>query len=95
MTTRPATSHDESACRSRHHARAQHLVVADERSLADLELVLATLPMCASGRVFIEVPDASWICALQAPLRMTVTWLDRSVRRGAPERPSCAARASR
>ena len=84
MTTRPATSHDESACRSRHHARAQHLVVADERSLADLELVLATLPMCASGRVFIEVPDASWICALRAPLRMTVTWLDRSVRRGAP-----------
>lgn len=84
MTTRPAPAHDDTSCRTRRHARAQHLVVADERSLADLELVLATLPMCASGRVFIEVPDKTWICRLQAPLRMTITWLDRSVRRGAP-----------
>lgn len=83
MTTRPhALSHDDSTCRSRRHARAQHLVVADERSLADLELALIALPICASGRVFIEVPDASWICHLQAPLRMSVTWLDRSTRRG-------------
>lgn len=84
MTTRPVTAHDDTTCRTRRHARAQHLVVADERSLADLELVLATLPLCASGRVFIEVPDQTWICRLQAPLRMSITWLDRSVRRGAP-----------
>ncbi|HJA05409.1 MAG: SIP domain-containing protein [Candidatus Microbacterium stercoravium] len=84
MTTLPATAHDESSCRSRRHARAQHLVVADEKSLLDLELVLATLPLCASGRVFIEVPDATWIRRIPAPLRMTVTWLDRSARRGAP-----------
>jgi len=84
MTTLPAPVHDDSSCRSRRHARAQHLVVADERSLVDLELVLATLPLCASGRVFIEVPDETWIHRIQAPLRMTVTWLDRSRRRGAP-----------
>lgn len=84
MTTLPAPVHDESSCRSRRHARAQHLVVADEKSLIDLELVLATLPLCASGRVFIEVPDATWIRPIQAPLRMTVTWLDRATRRGAP-----------
>jgi NADPH-dependent ferric siderophore reductase len=66
----------------RRHARAQHLIVADERSLAELELALVALPICASGRVFIEVPDSSWICDLQAPPRMSLTWLDRSVRRG-------------
>ena len=79
--TNPA-SHDDSSCRSRRHARAQHLVVADERSLADLELALVALPICAAGRVFIEVPDVSWICELQAPPRMSITWLDRSTRRG-------------
>jgi hypothetical protein len=57
--------HDDSSCRSRRHARAQHLIVADERSLAELELALVALPICASGRVFIEVPDSSWICDLQ------------------------------
>lgn len=83
MTARPDfASHDDSSCRSRRHPRAQHLIVADERSLADLELALVALPICASGRVLIEVPDASWVCALQAPPRMSVTWLDRSVRRG-------------
>lgn len=80
----PPTQHDSSECRSRRHSRVQHLVVADEKSLADAELKLATLPLCASGRVFLEVPDASWISAISAPPRMTVTWLDRSVRRGAP-----------
>lgn len=79
-----ATSHDASACRARGHARAHHLVAADEHSLADAELLLATLPLCASGRVFIEVPDQSWVGRIAAPARMTVTWLDRSARRGAP-----------
>ncbi|GGF46925.1 hypothetical protein GCM10010922_23390 [Microbacterium sorbitolivorans] len=83
MTSRPDfAAHDDSSCRSRRHARAQYLIVADERSLAELELALVALPICASGRVFIEVPDASWIGTLQAPPRMSVTWLDRSVRRG-------------
>jgi len=59
----------------------QYLIAADEHSLVELELALTTLPMCATGRVFVEVPDASWICDLDVPSRMTLTWLDRS-RRG-------------
>ncbi len=56
----------------------QHLVAADESSLAELQALLAALPICATGRVFVEVPDASWIGTLEVPGRMTVTWLDRS-----------------
>ncbi|MBN9192727.1 SIP domain-containing protein [Microbacterium sp.] len=62
----------------------QHLVAADETSLAELEGLLATLPICSTGRVFVEIPDASWIGAIEAPGRMTVTWLDRSARNGDP-----------
>lgn len=62
----------------------QYLVATDETALAQTQALLATLPLCATGRVFIEVPDASWVGRLQAPGRMTVTWLDRSARRGAP-----------
>lgn len=64
--------------------RALHLVTADENSLAELEIFLATLPLCASGRIFIEVPDASDIGIVDAPGRMTVTWLARGQRSGAP-----------
>lgn len=63
---------------------AHHLVTADENSLMELEVFLTTLPLCASGRVFIEVPDASDISVVEAPARMTVTWLARSSRSGAP-----------
>ncbi|WP_029150594.1 SIP domain-containing protein [Microbacterium indicum] len=79
-----AETHDDITCRSRRHARAQHLVTADEHSLVDLELFLATLPLCATGRVFVEVPDATWVSDLAVPARMSVTWLDRSARRGEP-----------
>lgn len=61
-------------------ARVQYLVTADESSLLQLETYLATLPLCATGRVFIEVPDASWISAVSAPSRMTVSWLPRNER---------------
>ncbi|WP_101846399.1 SIP domain-containing protein [Zhihengliuella sp. ISTPL4] len=64
--------------------RAHHLVTADEHSLLDLEAFLATLPLCASGRIFIEVPDATDIGVIDAPGRMTVTWLARSSRSGVP-----------
>ncbi|GAA1529848.1 NADPH-dependent ferric siderophore reductase [Microbacterium ginsengiterrae] len=64
--------------------RSHHLVTADETSLLELETFLATLPLCASGRVFIEVPDARDIGVIEAPARMTVTWLARSSRSGAP-----------
>ncbi|WP_150952117.1 SIP domain-containing protein [Microbacterium testaceum] len=78
------TEHNAAACRASRHTRVQHLVTADETSLAELEALLATLPICSTGRVFIEVPDASWIGSIAAPARMTLTWLDRSRRGGAP-----------
>ncbi len=80
----PATDHSTSACRASKHARAQQLITADEHSLAELQALIATLPLCSTGRVFIEVPDESWIGELPVPARMIVTWLDRSRRTGAP-----------
>ncbi|MGW8484178.1 SIP domain-containing protein [Microbacterium sp. NPDC055903] len=64
--------------------RSHHLVAADENSLTDLEVFLATLPLCASGRIFIEVPAVADIATIEAPPRMTVTWLARESRSGAP-----------
>lgn len=78
------TEHDAAACRAPRHTRVQHLVTADETSLVELETLLATLPICSTGRVFIEVPDASWQASITAPPRMTLTWLDRSHRTGDP-----------
>lgn len=80
----PSDPHSAEACRASRHSRVQHLVAADEGSLTELEALLATLPICSTGRVFIEVPDADWVFALSAPSRMTVTWLDRSARTGDP-----------
>ncbi|GEP48320.1 phage tail protein [Microbacterium saccharophilum] len=79
-----STAHTPAACRASKHTRVQHLITADESSLAELEALIATLPLCSTGRVFVEVPDAGWIGRLAAPARMTVTWLDRSRRSGAP-----------
>lgn len=78
------TEHSASACRAPRHSRVQHLITADESSLVDLETLLATLPLCSTGRVFIEIPDASWQADVVVPARMTLTWLDRSLRSGAP-----------
>ena len=64
--------------------RVQFLVVADENSLAELEAELALLPLCARGRVFVEVERDSQIVPLATPLRVTVTWLARSNRSGRP-----------
>nr|WP_242497851.1 SIP domain-containing protein [Microbacterium protaetiae] len=70
----------------------QHLIAADESSLAELQALLATLPICATGRVFIEVPDASWIGPIDVPGRMTVTWLDRSRHTGRVGTGQCCGR---
>lgn len=81
------TSIDVRSGRARRRAerlRAHYLVTADENSLAELEAFLVTLPLCASGRIFIEVPDANDVRVVEAPARMTVTWLPRSSRSGAP-----------
>lgn len=77
------TVHSDSACRASKHARVQQLITADEHSLAELAALVATLPLCSTGRVFIEVPDATWIGSVTVPARMIVTWLDRSARAGA------------
>lgn len=76
--------HSDAACRAPRHSRVQHLITADESSLAELETLLATLPICSTGRVFIEIPDATWVSDIRVPARMTLTWLDRSARTGAP-----------
>ena len=75
------TEHSAAACRSSRHTRVQHLITADESSLAELQVVLATLPICSTGRVFVEIPDASWQAEITVPSRMVLTWLDRSDRR--------------
>ena len=54
------------------------LITADEHSVAEAQAILVTLPLCATGRVFVEVPDEAGIGILTAPPRMTVTWLPRS-----------------
>lgn len=64
--------------------RVQYLVTADETSLAELQAQLALLPLCAKGRVFVEVPEPGDVFELSVPMRMTVTWLPRSVRGGRP-----------
>ena len=70
--------------RAARQERVQHLITADEHSLAELQAVLSTLPLCAAGRVFIETPDSDAIVPIDVPARMTVTWLPRSRRSGAP-----------
>lgn len=71
--------------RTAHHDdRVQFLIVGDESSLTEIEAELALLPLCARGRVFVEVPEAVDIVELHAPQRMVVTWLPRSVRGGRP-----------
>ncbi|MFP3464688.1 SIP domain-containing protein [Leifsonia sp. SIMBA_070] len=72
------------ATTAHHDDRVQFLVVGDETSLAQLEAELALLPLCARGRVFVEVEDAEQVFALATPMRMTVTWLARSHRSGRP-----------
>ncbi|MGX1791423.1 SIP domain-containing protein [Microbacterium sp. NPDC055312] len=85
MGTTQTYAGSRAARRASRRPQVQHLITADERSLADLELALATLPMCAVGRVFIEVPESSDIGVITAPPRMTVTWLPRA-RRGVQPR---------
>lgn len=67
-----------------HDDRVQYVVVGDETSLTAVEAELALLPLCARGRVFLEVDEAEQIVPLAAPIRMTVTWLTRATRSGRP-----------
>lgn len=64
--------------------RVQFVVTGDETSLAELQSELALLPLCAKGRVFVEIPEPKDAFELQVPMRMTVAWLPRSTRGGRP-----------
>jgi hypothetical protein len=91
-----AAAGTRAARRASRRPLVQHLITADENSLPELELMLAALPLCAVGRVFIEVPEAEDIGMVSAPPRMTVTWLVRTrhgVRRATGELLTCAAAA--
>ena len=83
----PVETRSSRAERRAARQRAHHLVTADEQSLTELEVFLTTLPLCASGRIFIEVPEVSEVSdigVIDAPGRMTVTWLARGARSGLP-----------
>lgn len=82
--TAARTALSASSRRASRANRVQHLVTADETSLTELEALLVTLPLCSTGRIFVEVPDASFVTDLDVPQRMTLTWLDRSRRTGDP-----------
>lgn len=81
MSTADTSAGTRAARRASRRPQVQHLITADEHSLVELEVLLSTLPLCAVGRVFIEVPEHSDVGVVTAPPRMTVTWLPRS-RRG-------------
>lgn len=75
--------HAGHSARTRHRTGTPHYLVAcDETAMPELELAIASLPLCAKGRVFVEVPTPDDIGFLTVPPRMTVTWLPRSVRTG-------------
>ncbi|MCS4274868.1 NADPH-dependent ferric siderophore reductase [Mycetocola sp. BIGb0189] len=67
-----------------HAHRVTHLVAGTFAELPEIEALLATLPMCATGRVFVEVDTADQVGMLSAPSRMVVSWLVRADRTGAP-----------
>ncbi|RWZ68611.1 phage tail protein [Labedella populi] len=88
--SRESTRRRSSAAESRR--LAPFLLACDESAIAELDAMIATLPLCASGRVFIEVPSSDDIGIVSVPSRMTVTWLPRSARSGAPGTGSVCAR---
>lgn len=81
-TSRESIRRRSSAAESRR--LAPFLLACDESAIAELEAMVASLPLCASGRVFIEVASTDDVGLLTVPSRMTVTWLPRSARSGAP-----------
>ncbi|MGB3840588.1 MAG: SIP domain-containing protein [Rhodanobacter sp.] len=82
MSTAETPASTRAARRASRRPQVQHLITADEHSLVELEILLATLPLCAVGRVFIEVPEQDDVSLVSAPPRMTVTWLPRTRRSG-------------
>ncbi|WP_374945739.1 siderophore-interacting protein [Agreia sp.] len=60
------------------------LLAGDSTIVPAIRELIETLPDTARGQVFIEVATALDITPLETPERMTVSWLARDVRAGAP-----------
>jgi NADPH-dependent ferric siderophore reductase len=89
-TSRETSRRRSSAAESRR--LAPFLLACDESATGELEAMIATLPLCASGRVFVEVASVDDIGLIDVPSRMTVTWLPRSARSGRPGTGSACGR---
>lgn len=66
------------------HDATRVLFAGDASSVDALRAMLAALPICARGQVFVEVDDSEQIETLVSPGRVSVTWLARDRRSGAP-----------
>lgn len=66
------------------HDAIRVLFAGDASSLPALREMLASLPICARGQVFVEVGSVAEVEELASPGRVTVTWLARDRRSGAP-----------
>ena len=64
--------------------REEFFIAVDEEHLLELATITATMPWCASGQIFIEVSDKNKITELSVPDRISVRWLVRAERTGAP-----------
>jgi NADPH-dependent ferric siderophore reductase len=60
------------------------LLAGDSTIIPVIRGLIETLPDTARGQIFIEVATALDITPLETPERITVSWLARDVRNGAP-----------
>jgi NADPH-dependent ferric siderophore reductase len=58
------------------------LLLGDSADLAELDVILATLPRDAYGQVFVEVAAPVEVERLATPARVAVTWLVRETDAG-------------
>lgn len=56
---------------------AQLLIAGDETATPAIAAILEDLPVTASGKVFIEVPEAADVLELDTPADVEVVWLPR------------------
>ena len=66
------------------HDAIRVLFAGDASSVPTLRAMLASLPLCARGQVFVEVASEADVEHLTSPGRVTVTWLARDRRSGVP-----------
>ncbi|WP_347878014.1 SIP domain-containing protein [Frigoribacterium faeni] len=66
------------------HDAIRVLFAGDASSVPTLRAMLASLPLCARGQVFVEVASEADVEPLTSPGRVTVTWLARDRRSGVP-----------